>query len=254
MRRLCAAFAPLALGAVAGCQAPALPTDDEHRALFPGEYRGAPSGGLTASLSVASDLSYVYEQDLGDASRLDRIKQSGQLRIAGPRSATAGRVKLSWETKNAVQVYTPHGSGFDPDPVGGGAFRTGHRFTMRRSGASAEPVTFGKVTLTMEPRQPECEAQVSISYMQMSAQISVETTVEHEGCVASSGDYTLRLRTVDGEDEIDTREIDESWTRTEPGPVQSEKVYDIGGDRRLISAQVSTAPATNCRCAAHQAE
>ena len=83
----------------------------------------------------------------------------------------------------------------------------------------------------------------------MSAQVSVETTVEHEGCVASSGDYALRLRTVDGEGEIETREFEESWTRTEPGPVQSEKVYDIGSDRRLVWAQVSTAPATNCRCA-----
>ena len=151
MRRWCA-LAPLALGALAGCQAPTLPTSDEHRALFPGEYSGAPSGGLTASLSVAPDLSYVYEQDLGDASRLDRFRQSGQLRIAGPRSAAAGRVKLQWETHSAVQVYSPHGSSFEPDPVAGGAYQVGHRFTMRRSGTSAEPVTFGKVTLTMEPR------------------------------------------------------------------------------------------------------
>ena len=247
MRR-CAAIAPFAFGVAAGCQAPALPIGDEHRALFPGEYRGAPGGGLTAELSIAPDLSYVYEQDLGDASRIDRIRQSGQLRATGARSAVAGRVKLNWKTRNSVEAYSPHGSSLEPDPVSGGDYMTGHQFTMRRHGDSVEPMVLGKVTLTLEPRQPDCKAQVSISYMQMDAKVNVETTVEHDGCAASSGDYALRLRTIDGEGEIDTRQFDESWTRSAPGSVRSEKVYDIGAGRRLISAQVSTAPATNCRC------
>lgn len=247
-RTLCAAIAPLAVAAVAGCQAPALPVGDEHRALFAGEYRGAPSGGLTAELLVTPELSYVYEQDLGDASRLDRIKQSGQLRVTGPHSATAGRVRLNWKTKNSVEVYSPHGSSFDPDPVSGGDYMSGHQFTMRRQGGSAESLVLGKVTVTMEPRKPECEAQVSISYVQRNTKVDVETTVEQDGCMASSGDYALRLRTIDGEGEIDTRKFEESWTRSSPGTVRAEKTYDIGGGRRLISAQVSTAPATNCRC------
>lgn len=225
-----------------------MPATDDHRALFPGEYHGSPSGGLSATLSITPTLSYVYEQDLGEASRLDRVSRAGTLRITGPDSASAGRVRLHWATRNTVAVRSPHGSSFDPNPVEGGDYMRGHEFTLRRVGARSESRVLGTVTLAMEPRQAQCEAQVSISYAQLNAQVHVETTVEHDGCAASSGDYELRLRTRNDDGEIETYTFAESWTRSEAEPVYSEKLYDIGDGRRLMWARVSTAQTTNCRC------
>ena len=238
---------PGALALLVGCQAPSLPATDEHRALFPGEYSGSLGGDLQATLSITPALSYVYEQDLGEASRLDRIGRAGTLQITGQKSATAGSVVLQWQNKNAVTVRSPHGSRFDPNPLGGGDYMQGHEFTMRRTTARGERV-IGTVTVAMAPRKPQCEAQVSISYVQMNTRVRVETTVENEGCAASSGDYALRLRTVDGDGEIETRTFAESWSRANTEPVTTAKLYDIGSGRRLVWAQVSTAPATNCRC------
>ena len=89
---------------------------------------------------------------------------------------------------------------------------------------------------------------VSISYAQLNTQVHVETTVDHDGCAASGGDYEVRLRTVDVDGDVETRTFAESWSRTDAKPMTTTKLYDIGSGRRLVWAQVSTAPATNCRC------
>ena len=237
-----------ALGVLLGCQAPSLPATDEHRGLFPGEYSGSMGGGLRATLSITAELSYVYEQDLGEASRLDRIRRAGTLQIKGPKSATAGNVALQWRSKNAVAVRSPHGSRFEPNPLGGGDHSLGHEFTMRRAAGQGERRVIGTITLALEPRKPECEAGVSISYVQMNTQVRVETTVEHDGCAASGGDYEVRLRTMGGDGDIETQAFAESWSRTDAKPITAAKLYDIGSGRRLIWAQVSTAQGTNCRC------
>ena len=241
-------LALVALVVLVGCQAPSLPATDEHRGLFPGEYSGSMGGGLRATLSITPELSYVYEQDLGEASRLDRIRRAGTLQIKGPKSATAGNVALQWRSKNAVTVRSPHGSRFDPNPLGGGDYSLGHEFTMRRAAGQGEGRVIGTITLALEPRKPECEAGVSISYAQLNTQVSVETTVDHDGCAASGGDYEVRLRTVDVDGDVETRTFAESWSRTDAKPMTTTKLYDIGSGRRLVWAQVSTAPATNCRC------
>lgn len=96
--------------------------------------------------------------------------------------------------------------------------------------------------------QPECRADVSISYVPMYDKVRVETTVEHDGCAASSGDYTLRVRTRDPQGEVTTQDIQESWRRTDRAPVDRTEVYPLDPERELVWVRVRTARKTNCRC------
>ena len=101
---------------------------------------------------------------------------------------------------------------------------------------------------------PECQAEVSISYVPMYDKVRVETTVEHDGCAASSGDYTLRVRTRGADGETTTEDIDESWRRTLAGTVETTKAYPLDVDRELVWVRVRTARKTNCRCDAPEAQ
>ena len=95
---------------------------------------------------------------------------------------------------------------------------------------------------------PECQAEVSISYVPMYDKVRVETTVEHDGCPASSGDYTLRVRTRNPEGEVATQDIQESWRRTDAIRVDHTKVYPLDPERELVWVRVRTERKTNCRC------
>ena len=105
-------------------------------------------------------------------------------------------------------------------------------------------------TLELKPTQtlPECQAEVSISYIPMYDKVRVETTVEHDGCPASSGDYMVRVRTRGADGETTTEDIPESWQRTAAGSVETTKVYPLDTERELVWVRVQTARKTNCRC------
>ena len=95
---------------------------------------------------------------------------------------------------------------------------------------------------------PECQAQVSISYVPMYDKVRVETAVEHDGCPASSGDYTLRVRTRGTDGEVATQDIHESWRRTDAVRVDRTDVYPVDPERELVWVRVRTERKTNCRC------
>ena len=95
---------------------------------------------------------------------------------------------------------------------------------------------------------PECQAQVSISYVPMYDKVRVETSVEHDGCAASSGDYTLRVRTRGTDGEVATQDIHESWRRTDAVRVDRTDVYPVDPERELVWVRVRTERKTNCRC------
>ena len=218
--------------------------------LFVGEYLGARSG-LEASLTVAPDLSYVYRQDSGDGGRIRQVVRKGDVKPTGPDTARAGRLWLAWRTQNSVEVRSPYGAGIAFDGAGGSSQERGRRFVLQRVGetrASGREV-LGKITLTPTPRfVPECEAQLSISYTQMYDRVRVRTHVEHEGCPASSGDYTIRVRTTGDDGETDTRSFEETWQRDDAEPLEITSYYDMNPEHRLVWAQVNTSRKTNCRC------
>ena len=96
---------------------------------------------------------------------------------------------------------------------------------------------------------PECQARVSISYVPMYDKVRVETTVEHDGCAASSGDYHAasphpgtptaksRHRTSRSHGAVRTRSA-----------VDHTKVYPLDPERELVWVRVRTERKTNCRC------
>lgn len=105
-------------------------------------------------------------------------------------------------------------------------------------------------TLKLKPTlaQPECQAEVSISYIPMYDKVRVDTTVEHDGCPASSGDYKLQVRTRGADGETTTDDIHESWQRTDPGDVETTALYPLDIERELVWVRVRTSRKTNCRC------
>ena len=105
-----------------------------------------------------------------------------------------------------------------------------------------------KLELKSALPQADCRADVSISYVPMYDKVRVETTVEHDGCATSSGDYTLRVRTRGSDGAVTTRDIDESWRRTDAGRVENTKVYPLDPERELVWVRVRTERKTNCRC------
>ena len=220
------------------------------RELFVGEYRGALSG-LDASLTVTPALKYVYAQDAGDGGRIRQIVRKGDLEPTGSDTARAGRLRIVWRTQNSIEVRSPFGAGIVFDGAGGSHQEYGRRFILQRVGAThtSGRDVLGTITLTPTPRfVPECEAQLSISYTQMYDRVRVRTHVEQEGCPASSGDYTIRLRTTGDDGETDTRSFEETWQRENAEPLETTSYYDIDPEHRLVWARVNTSRKTNCRC------
>jgi len=121
--------------------------------------------------------------------------------------------------------------------------------------------TGGKVqvkrTLTLPTQMLEapggCEASFKVDYFQAYDKVKVDTEVQHEGCVASFGEYELRVRTVDDDGETLTRTYSEPWSRAQPGKVTITKHYPMDGDDRLIWVRVKSNRKIGCTCAERQA-
>ena len=105
-----------------------------------------------------------------------------------------------------------------------------------------------KLELKSTLPQPDCRAEVAVSYVPMYDKVRIETTVEHDGCAKSSGDYTLRVRTRGSDGEVTTEDIHESWQRTDAGRVETTKVYPVDPERELVWVRIRTERKTNCRC------
>lgn len=106
-------------------------------------------------------------------------------------------------------------------------------------------------TSTFQPKmfEPECQADLSISYAQMYDKVRVDTTIRQDGCPASSGEYRIRMRTRAEDGEVNNHEFHESWSREEPGTLEFRKDYPMGPDPDLIWARIQTSHNSNCRCA-----
>ncbi|MEM7002944.1 MAG: hypothetical protein AAF529_19310 [Pseudomonadota bacterium] len=118
-------------------------------------------------------------------------------------------------------------------------------------------------TITRELRQPtstlpstaHCQAEFTVSYMQMHKILRVETRIETDDCAAASGEYTLQVRTYadtdDGPEPI-TRLLTEPWQRSDAEPVATVSQYAMEGATRLGWVRVKSNPAKACICTAHQ--
>lgn len=124
---------------------------------------------------------------------------------------------------------------------------------------SRKSITLKGVTITRELRQPadklpsaaHCEVDFEVSYLQMHDRLRVETTIQNHACSASSGAYTLQVRTyvdADNGPEPVTRLFTEYWRREDDQAVQVKAFYPMENATRLGWVRVKSDPASACIC------
>ena len=109
-----------------------------------------------------------------------------------------------------------------------------------------------KRTLTLPPQSIEqpnsCDADLTISSTQMNDRIRIRAKIVNEDCAASSGDYTLRILTMNEEGETHLREFSESWSRQNDAPIELTQYIGMESDVDLLWVRVRTSPNTACTC------
>ena len=103
------------------------------------------------------------------------------------------------------------------------------------------------IELRLESKSRQCQALASLEYFQRGAEAEVETRIHTDDCGAASGGYVVNI-TVRGDDDKEPRilRFEESWERSDDGPVETLRRYPIGDDvdlLRLKSRKLS------CECA-----
>ena len=112
------------------------------------------------------------------------------------------------------------------------------------------PAIKRKLELPAQTLAPDnaCAASVSLDYTQMYDRVRVDARVLNDDCVRSHGVYTIRIRSRNEQGEATTRDFEESWSRVADEPVQSRRIYEMGGDIDLIWVRVRVPTRDGCLC------
>ncbi len=103
-----------------------------------------------------------------------------------------------------------------------------------------------KMTIsTTPPENPRCEAQLLITYIQMNTVAQVDSKLTNSDCAASGGDYMIRVRYRDENNELQSLEHPESWRRDDDQPIEQRKEYFIGENVDLVSVRSRK---LQCKC------
>lgn len=95
-----------------------------------------------------------------------------------------------------------------------------------------------KMTISMTPPgNPRCEAQLLFTYIQYDTVARVDSKLTNTDCAASSGDYTIRVRFRDENNELRSLEYPETWRRDDDQPIELSKDYVIGENVDLVSVR-----------------
>lgn len=106
-----------------------------------------------------------------------------------------------------------------------------------------------KITIEQPVMQQKdrCEADVSITYVQMNDRFRVDAEIDSDDCESAHGQYTIRARTI-GNGVARTREFHETWERHDGSKIAARHEYDMDGDTRLMWVNIKTRPKTACKC------
>jgi len=103
-----------------------------------------------------------------------------------------------------------------------------------------------EITLSTTPQEnPRCEAQLLLTYSQKNTVAEVDTTLNNPDCGASRGDYTIRVRFRDENNELQSLEYPESWGREDDQPIEQRKEYFVGENVDLVSVRSRK---LQCKC------
>ena len=90
-----------------------------------------------------------------------------------------------------------------------------------------------------------CVADVEIDYQQRGDQFDVLTRVSGPDCANAYGTYTVRARTADADQRIDTRRFEERWQISDDSLFATQRSYPMNGATDLLWVRVS---ANTCTC------
>lgn len=90
---------------------------------------------------------------------------------------------------------------------------------------------------TTPPAEQTCAAQIYFTYLQKNTVAVVDSTIDNTECDASSGDYMVLVRFMDENNEIQSLEYAETWSRDDDKAVESRKEYFIGDNVDLVTVR-----------------
>ncbi len=105
------------------------------------------------------------------------------------------------------------------------------------------------VDLTSEDDNAEfCEVNIATDYWQQDTLVKVEATIENSQCDASSGQYVVKVRTRNADDEATTATYPESWVREDANTIKAVHTYSMNGDTELIRVRIKFPLNDSCVC------
>lgn len=107
------------------------------------------------------------------------------------------------------------------------------------------------IEATHEYASDLCKASMELEYYQKGASAHVETTLANEQCDASFGSYALEIRYRDGAGNVLTKEVAETWERSDASPVEMVKDYFVADDIDIIRVRSRK---LRCTCASKDSE
>jgi len=91
-----------------------------------------------------------------------------------------------------------------------------------------------------------CQASITLNYHQRNTQARVESTIENESCVASTGEYDLLVNILDENGVNRNLSFSEAWEQKDDSPLIFSRDYPIGENvtlKRVVTRGI------RCECA-----
>lgn len=104
-----------------------------------------------------------------------------------------------------------------------------------------------EITISAKPAQQRCAASLEFTFQQRNTLAVVDSTLRNSDCAASSGEYTMLVKTRHDNGESKTLEFPVTWQREDDQALESHAEYSIGEDVDLISVRSRR---MRCLCAA----
>lgn len=90
-----------------------------------------------------------------------------------------------------------------------------------------------------------CQASITLEYYQRNTLARVESTVEHESCITSTGEYELLVNIVDEDGVFQNLSFSETWEQKDDSQLKFSRDYPIGENvtlKRVVTQRI------RCEC------